>query len=668
MENTFFLLIILISVVAAVIMHHHLNRVPLPIVFIVVGILLALLPLYHHYIFNPNLFLFFIVAPLLYNEAQSASRYWIGRGAINIFSLSIMLVIATVIIVGSALHLLFPFLPLALAIALCAIVTPTDASAVSAFAQPNPNFQVPFTIMQNESLFNDASGFVAFDLSLLAFTTGSFSANRAVGVFALEFIGGLITGAIIGALFLSIRRELIQAGDDTPFVMITLELLVPFLAYFVAERLTLSGILAVVAAGLFQGMENDSLQLVSSRVQLVRSNIWEIVQEALTGVVFVLLGVSLPTIMEQIISKHPGLLGLLILIGIVLYVLKFVIRLLWSRFLVWMHISSNHRWQDAWLMAVSGASGTISLSLAFLLPTINGRDLTTDRNALIFVVTVVILISLTVAAIAVPIITKMPTGTQTKPMSQWTREMIMTAMNKVRSSKDAQAETHIVVDALSQQLHQNNRPHRREQRRLFEITDAAEREVINRKHDQGDFSDDETHYYLRFLDLTKFTFNNTVWQNLWLRVRFGVHSSRLSRDLKFGEEMFFTTPLIAEQFYWQRQFHAHGEDIRPLEEVGYQAVMHALRQERHQHGEITTVELHDVQRFYRERHRRMNMPDPVPQVVYQLFLTAFHAEYEFVQNALDKGTIDVETAESLQQHIIFDEMAYIQNNAAFIKQ
>ncbi|WP_446847697.1 hypothetical protein [Furfurilactobacillus rossiae] len=132
--------------------------------------------------------------------------------------------------------------------------------------------------------------------------------------------------------------------------------------------------------------------------------------------------------------------------------------------------------------------------------------------------------------------------------------------------------------------------------------------------------------------------------------------------------MFFTTPLIAEQFYWQRQFHAHGEDIRPLEEVGYQAVMHALKQERHQHGEVTTVELHDVQRFYRERHRRMNMPDPVPQVVYQLFLTAFHAEYEFVQNALDKGTIDVETAESLQQHIIFDEMAYIQNNAAFIKQ
>ncbi len=666
MASTFFILIILIAVVVAVIIHHHLERVPLPILFIVVGALLAALPLYHHYIFNPNLFLFFIVAPLLYNESQSASRYWIGRGAINIFSLSIMLVIVTVVAVGGALHLLFPFLPLALAIALCAIVTPTDASAVSAFAQPNPNFQVPFTILQNESLFNDASGFVAFDLSLLAFTTGSFSANRAVGVFVLEFLGGLIVGAIIGAIFYAVRQQLIRSADDSPFVMIVLELLVPFLAYFVAERLTLSGILAVVAAGLVQGVENDNLQLVSSRVQLVRANIWDIVEEALTGMVFVLLGVSLPTIIEQIVAKHPGLLGLLILVGLALYGLKFIIRLLWSRFLVWMHVSSEHRWQDTWFMTVSGASGTISLSLAFLLPTIHGQNLLTDRNALIFVVAVVIMASLTVAAITVPAITKMTTENRTKPTSQWTREMIMTAMNTVRANKEAPTEAQIVIDALSQQLHQANRPHRHEQRRLFEITDSAERKAITAMHAQNKINDDELRYYLRFLDLTKFTYNNTVWQNLWLRVRFGVHSSRLYHDLQAGQDMFFTTPLIAEQFYWQREFHNHNEDIRPLEDTGYRAVMMAIKAERHQRGAIT-VELHNVQRFYRERHRRMNMPTPTPEVVYRLFLQAFHAEYEFVQSAIDKGTLAVETAETLQQHIIFDEMAYIQNNDAFIK-
>ncbi|GKT04030.1 cation:proton antiporter [Furfurilactobacillus entadae] len=666
MTSTFFVLLILIAVVFSVLVHHHAGFLPLPLCFIAAGLVLSLFPLYHNYIFDPALFLFFIVAPLLYNEAQSASRYWIGRGAINIVSLSILLVITTVVVVGAALHSLFAFLPLSLAFALCAIVTPTDASAVSAFAKPNPDLSIPFTILQNESLFNDASGFVAFDLALLAFTTGTFSATNAFSSFFVQFIGGLLCGAIIGALFYGVRQCLIIWGDDSPFVMIALELLVPFLVYFTAEHFDLSGILAVVAAGIVQGLENDHLQLISTRMQLVRSNIWDLVEEGLTGIVFIFLGISLPAIVAQIILKRPGFLWVLLLIGLSLYGLKFLIRLLWARYLVWMHVSRDHRWQDSLLIAVSGASGTISLSLAFLLPTISGAHVLIDRNALIFIVAVVILLSLTVAAITVPRMTALPPEEVVKPMSQWTREMVMVAMNTVRSDTDHPAETQIVLDALSQQLHQNARLHRRQRHILYEYAAAAEHDAIEKLYNDEKISHSERKYYHQFIDLNLLSADTRPWKNIWLRLRFSINMTRY-QNVTVGQNVFFTTPVITEQRYWQKQFDVHGEDIRPIEEAGFQAVMKALKRYRRAHGGTTSVELHAVQRFYRERHRRMTMPEPDARIVYQLFLTAFHAEYEYFQTAITRDNLSLETAQHLQQHIIFDEMAYIQNNDTFIR-
>lgn len=286
MESTFFILIILIALVADVILHRHLKWLPLPFCFIVTGILLSFLPQYHHYIFDSDFFLFFVVTPLLYIESQSASRYWIGRGAINIFSLAIALVVVTVVAVGFSLHVLFPILPLSLAIALCAIVTPTDASAVSAFMQPNQKFKIPTIILQNESLFNDASGFVAFDIALAAFATGTISLSHATGTFFVEFVGGLVLGTVIGMGFHWLRSKMIRWNDDIPFIMISLELIVPFVVYVCAEKIHVSGILAVVAAGLVQGMETDKLRLVSSQVQLVRNHIWELVSQVLNGFYF----------------------------------------------------------------------------------------------------------------------------------------------------------------------------------------------------------------------------------------------------------------------------------------------------------------------------------------------------------------------------------------------
>lgn len=667
MEGTFFVLIILIALVADVVLHRHLKWLPLPFCFIVTGILLSFLPQYHHYIFDSDFFLFFVVTPLLYIESQSASRYWIGRGAVNIFSLAIVLVIVTVVVVGFSLHTLFPILPLSLAITVCAIVTPTDASAVSAFMHPNQKFKIPTLILQNESLFNDASGFVAFDLALAAFATGSISLYHATGTFLIEFIGGLLLGAVIGFIFHRVRTAMIGWHDDSPFVMIALELIVPFIVYAIAEKIHVSGILAVVAAGLVQGMETDKLRLVSSEVQLVRTNIWEVVAQSLNGFIFILLGISLPAIMARINSLRPGLLVVLTVIGITLYALKFVLRLLWTRYLVWMHIKSPHRWQDSWLMAFSGASGTISLSLAFLLPKIDGLPGGIDRNALIYIATVVILISLALAAIVVPKMTvdhtsESPAATD----GDWTTKMIRTALKQVRSNKQHPAEVDIVVSVLSQQLHQNATTNRRTTRKMYEQAYHAEKQAIEQLFQEQKISEVQYRNYLEFMALTYDTLHSNLFQRLWLRLRFGWHTSKVYGDYQTSQDALLTTPVITEQFYWKDRFDAHGWQIKMIESVGFKAAMQALR-------EAETVspdqadESHVVFRFYQERHRRMSLPEPKPAIVYQLFLQAFHAEYEFVQQAIATDAISVSDAEVLQQQIIYDEMAYLNSDKGFVE-
>jgi hypothetical protein len=146
---------------------------------------------------------------------------------------------------------------------------PTDASAVNAISQTNPLSEGQLLILENESLFNDAAGIVAFDLALAAFISGQFSPLQATGQFLYVAIGGILFGAIVGTLIVSLRTQLIKWGDDDPIIVTTLQLLTPLLIYFFAEELGFSGILAVVAAGIAHGVERDRLRLTSARMQIV---------------------------------------------------------------------------------------------------------------------------------------------------------------------------------------------------------------------------------------------------------------------------------------------------------------------------------------------------------------------------------------------------------------
>ncbi|KRO15542.1 cation:proton antiporter [Lacticaseibacillus saniviri] len=656
MNQVFFFTIILFAVVLANVLNRHIKFIPLPFFLIGLGIVLTIVPSYRNFAFDPSVFSFAIIAPLLFNEGQNASRLWIGRTLGNIVSLAIGLVLVTIIALGITVHWLFPIIPLALAFAVIAIVSPTDASAVNAVNESTPLAPEQMLILSNESLFNDAAGIVAFDLALTAYISGSFSATGAAVDFLYVFFGGILVGAVLGTLIVSLRAWLIRMGDDEPIIMVTLQLVTPLLVYFIADELELSGILAVVAAGIAQGVERDRLRLTSARMQMVTTNVWEMLSGILSGLVFVLLGIALPNVITSSLKSATGF-GTLVLIGVVIYALKFLLRFVWSRFLVRVPNTKN-RLNDAAIIALSGASGTITLSLAFSMPTSMNSSL---RQALILIAAVVIIISLVLPPLLMPLLLPKP-PVQKNGQHVWVRRMLSAGIDAVRANTTNRAEAQVVADTLSQQLILDDAPSRRHQRVLFRQTIDVEKATIEAMRKAKTITDDEAYYYNRFIDLNDFTADQRIWKNLWLRTRFTFHMGSMYKDFSEAQNAFLTTPINLEPIFWKRQFKAHNEDIIPIEQAGFDAVMDQLNK---LESNANRSEINNIRRFYRDRHRRIKVDAVDGDIIYQLFLDAFHAEYTFVQNALSQGQIPSDLAERLQQRITFDELTYLQNRESF---
>ncbi|WP_283679798.1 sodium:proton antiporter [Lentilactobacillus sp. Marseille-Q4993] len=661
MNQVLLIAIILAAVVGATIVSRHITFIPLPFFLIAAGLILAIIPVYRDFQLNPSTFALAIIAPLLFNEAQNSSRLWIGRSILNIISLAVGLVFVTVLLIGSGLHFLYPILPFSLTFALMAVVTPTDASAVNSIFEANPIAREQMGILKNESLFNDAAGIVLFDVALAAYISGDFSVGEATTLFIWEFLGGIIFGAAMGMLIVSARSVLIRYHDDTPLIMVTIQILTPFLVYLLAEKLEMSGILAVVAAGLAQSSERNKLRLNSSRMQIVTSNVWEIVSGMLTGTVFVLLGLSLPDVVEYMrASTNPDFaIYRLVILGIILYIAQTLVRMVWSHYLI--RTNSNHErsWRDSLIMALSGAHGTITLSLAFSMPNFIRHEPFAYRGPLIFIAAVIILVSLITPTILIPII--LPTKAEKSPRYRWVKRMIQAAISDLSKEKEHQAEAQIVIDSLQQQLVLDGTPNLRVQRQIMNEAHQVEQKAIRKLHADGKITDDEMTYYLQFLKLNNFSADDKIWKNIMLRIRFGLHIGRLYKNLHQAQEAFLTAPVALEEIYWRDQFEKHGEDILPIEQAGFDAVMEFLKNYDAKNG----VEINFVRRFYRTRHRRIHLSRVDPDIIYQMFMRAFHAEYELIQDALVSGQISSELAERLQQRISFDEITYIQNVEVF---
>lgn len=414
MEIFTLVLVLTSAVIASQPLARWLRVVPLPIVQIAIGAALAW-PLADglHVELEPEVFLLIFIPPLLFGDAWQAPKreFWRMRG--QIISMAFGLVFFTIAAFGYALHWLVPQVPLAVAFAAAAILSPTDAVAVSSIVDKDKIPPPMMHLLEGESLFNDASGLVMFRFASAAALTGAFSFSEASAAFAFAVIGGAACGficLIVGVKVLKILSKLENGGPECQVLVL---IMLPFLAYLLAEHIEASGVLAAVVAGMLAGRTGLFRYLsVSARMIAVAS--WQMILFALNGAIFVFLGLQLPSIMRgvppELSARHwlfePII--IVVLLTLCLLALRFVFMFvggMMGRATGRAHYLFSNRMKVA--TSVAGVRGAVTLAAALSLPlvTLDGSPFPA-RDLVIFLATGVILCWLVMAWLLLPPLTK----------------------------------------------------------------------------------------------------------------------------------------------------------------------------------------------------------------------------------------------------------------------
>ena len=329
METFEFVLIVLTCVAASSVIDKFVN-VSIPVIQVIIGLLVALiLPSVQEIHLESELFMLLFIAPLLFNETRETNIRALLLNLNSILSLAIALVVVSVLSVGYALHLMVPSIPLAAAFALASALGPTDAATVTALKSNIHLTHRQQTLLSGESLINDASGVVAFQFSVAAAVTGTFSLIDAAGSFTVLFVGGVAMGIVTGFAFSAINAMLGRLGYEDTVANVLYEVLTPFLVYLLAETFHVSGVLAVVAAGLVIALpRRQNNNALFARQKLVSDSTWKVISFLINGTIFVFLGMQLPL---AVLPGTNGGLNILQILGIVVVITLFMhgVRFAW---------------------------------------------------------------------------------------------------------------------------------------------------------------------------------------------------------------------------------------------------------------------------------------------------------------------------------------------------
>lgn len=364
---------------------------------------------------KPDIFFLLFLPPLLFLDGWRIPKEGLFRDKWTILELALGLVVFTVIGLGFLIHWMVPAMPLAVAFALAAIVSPTDPIAVSAIAARVPIPRRMMHILEGESLLNDASGLVCMQFAVAAALTGTFSLPTAFVTFLWVALGGLAIGVAATWCVTKAKGWISSRVGEETGAQIVISLLIPFGAYLMAEHFHCSGILAAVAAGITMSYaEISGHTLAVTRVR--RNAVWDTVQFTANGIIFVLLGEQLPgiatgaaNIVRESGQHHPGWLILYVVaITLALGTLRFV--WVWTSLRFTLHRADRHgkildkpSWRMIAAMSVVGVRGAITLAGVLTLPLVmpDGSEFPT-RNLAIFLAAGVIILSLILASIVLP--------------------------------------------------------------------------------------------------------------------------------------------------------------------------------------------------------------------------------------------------------------------------
>ena len=363
-RTTELILVCLVGVAVLAIVARRI-RVPYPILLTIGGVILALIPGLPEIHLEPELVFSLFLPPLIYPAAVYTSWRDFRANVRPILLMATVLVLITMAATAGVFHSLTG-LPLAVAFVFGALISPPDAVAALSITQ---NLRVPrkiIVILEGESLVNDATSFISFRFAVAAAMTGSFSLGQASLQFLFVATGGVCVGLAVGWLATQVQKRL----DDPP-VQTMLSLLTPYIAYFSGERLHVSGILAVVIAGMYYGWRVP--QILRGRMRLQAVPVWEMVLFILNGILFMLIGLELPQVIHAMPAGSAFLiakLAVLVLLVIVLvrFVWMFAATYLPRFFSRTLRRKNRIPWQQTALIAWTGMRGADSLAGALAIP------------------------------------------------------------------------------------------------------------------------------------------------------------------------------------------------------------------------------------------------------------------------------------------------------------
>lgn len=650
------IILLLVAVVVANIIHLIWPVIPLAIYQIIAGVILAVIPDLKTFQLEPEIFMILIITPLMFNDGQNTSSKQLARGISRTMSMAVYLALFTVIVLGFGLHLALPHsFSLPVAFMLAAIITPTDAVAVKSLTT---GVKIPTNVnltLEHESLFNDASGIVLFSLAETALSSGKFSIANGIWTFVYVFFGGIIFGMVLGSLLINVRMYLMSRHVDIAPIVIPINIMTPLIIYWLAEELKLSGILAVVAAGIMHSILYDRLHLTSTKVQISTTTIWNIISDALNGLVFVFLGLSLPKVLGTMKQLQTiKILG----IALILYIIMTALRFFWSEIgLVRLYSEALHQdhQHDSLILAIGGIHGTITMAMAFSIPVLVNTDRIAMRNALILIAAFVILISLLVGTIAFPKLLPKKTASYTKTEFQKTlTATVQYAINELNINEDADREKSLVIDQLASQM--NTRAHFNTERynRLLQKCHQVELNTLEELTDNDVISPKQEKAYARLMMRDLFSKSSHGFWDLvimlyhrfqWLRTRH--HIVKLYR--KHPE-------MQAER---QARFKVINDQASDILRIIIRRINKYL-------NDIQTpqnaYEVAAVRRTYLNRYRLFAKKSRIDaDKMTSYFIDAFQSEHSFIQQQAAAGKISSELANALNEQISTDQLVYMQS-------
>ena len=369
MEFAELVIVFAVTITLSNIASRILPMIPAPLIQIFLGIILGLTEWGQSINFEPELFLVMIIAPLLFREGEKADVSSILKNFDTILFLAFGGVILTLVGVGFTLSFLLPSVPLAACFAFGAALGPTDAVAVSSLSGRVNIPNKAMHILEGEGLLNDASGVTAFQFALAALITGSFSAVNAGFTLVFSSIGG----AVVGFLLVWVKRKVINliekasARDVTGYLLI--ELLLPFLAYVLAEVFDVSGIIAAVVAGVLQASGFRKISVFDAELSSLSDSTWTTITFTLNALVFIFLGIELTQVFSPVwgdgLYSNWLLLITILLISMILFMIRFVSI---SLFYLFKYKGKEFKEQlnEILILTFGGVKGTVSLATIFI--------------------------------------------------------------------------------------------------------------------------------------------------------------------------------------------------------------------------------------------------------------------------------------------------------------